>query len=79
MHPDLEADSGLDKSKLGASRGTQRWIESTTRSIGVDQVDTGSAKWIGPKYNFPIQLLLHHHRIKKDVNLQVIPLTSLCS
>ena len=43
MDPDLEAGSGLDQSRLGASRGTRRWIRSTPR-------------WIGPRYNFSMLL-----------------------
>lgn len=50
---DLETGLGLDKSKPRASWGTQRWIRSTPRWIGLDEVETRSAKWIRPKYNFP--------------------------
>ena len=42
---DLEVGSGLDQSRPGASRGTQRWI-------WVDRVEPGSTKWIRPRYNF---------------------------
>ena len=54
MDPDLEAGSGLDQSRPGASRGTQRWIKSTPRWIWVDRVEPGSTKWIRPRYNFPM-------------------------
>ena len=45
MDPDLEASSGLDLSRHGASRGTQKWIRSTPRWIKVDRVELGSTTW----------------------------------
>ena len=56
MDPDLEAGLGLDQSRPGVSRGTQRWIKSNPRWIWVDQVEPESTKWIGPRYNFPMTL-----------------------
>ena len=57
------------------------WCWRPKSHVGCVQATLFSRRYDGPSGGFverELQLLLHHHRIKKGVDLQVVSLASLC-